>query len=198
MIGITKEAQLKRTTKTKQKTCKKCGEQFEPIRPFQKCCTYSCAIGYAKEELEQKQNKEKRKTLKAFSSSDKATLLRTAQKTFNQYIRLRDGKHCISCGYDGSNAYNGDDYVGRKFDAGHFRSQGGNSALRFDENNCHAQCVQCNQFKSGNLSEYRIKLIQKIGIEEVERLETTPNTKRWAIEELKEIIDTYKQKIKEL
>lgn len=182
----------------KKKKCKQCKEMFLPDRPMQSCCGIHCSIEYAKAQKIKRDGTDKRKALKAFSDKDVPTLKRLAQTVFNKYIRERDGKHCISCGYDGSEAYNGDDYIGRKFDAGHFRSQGGNSALRFDENNCHAQCVQCNQFRSGNLAEYRIKLIEKIGIDEVNRLETTTNTKRWTIDELKEIISTYKQKINDM
>jgi len=185
----------------KPKKCKSCGETFTPERPFQKCCKYSCAIDYValiKTKSQKAVQKQNNKAKKEFNALDRTKLIKDAQKHFNAYIRTRDGKKCISCRYDGSNAYNGDEYVGRKFDAGHFKSQGGNSALRFDENNCHAQCVQCNQFKSGNLSEYRKKLIKKIGIDEVLRLETTKNTKLWTVEELQEIIVTYKRKIKEI
>ena len=190
MIGITKQEQLKRTPKPKQKTCKKCGEQFEQIRPFQKCCTYICAIEYAKAELEQKQNKEKRSTLKAFNDSDKNVLKRKAINVFNNYIRLRDkNKPCVSCGYFGEN---------RQFHAGHYRPAGNVAILRFDERNVHRQCSICNNHLSGNLVKYRFELIARIGLDQVEELEVTNDPKQYTIEEYAEIIKTYKAKIKEL
>jgi hypothetical protein len=50
---------------------------------------------------------------------------------------------------------------------------------------------------SGNQIEYRKRLIKKIGVERVEWLEENGNqVKKWTIEELKELIKKYKQKIK--
>ena len=54
---------------------------------------------------------------------------------------------------------------------GHFVSGRGNS-LFFEENNSVAQCILCNTYKGGNLEVYREKMIEKFGIEEVERLES--------------------------
>jgi hypothetical protein len=51
---------------------------------------------------------------------------------------------------------------------------------------------------SGNLIEYRKGLINKIGEEQLTLLELEANkTRKFTIEELKEIINTYKQKIKQ-
>jgi hypothetical protein len=134
-------------------------------------------------------NKKARQALKQYNDSDRSVMLRKAQKVVNEYIRIRDGKKCISCGYEGD---------GRQFHAGHYRSQGGNSALRFNEDNIHSQCSICNTHLSGNLAEYRKNLILKIGNEKVEWLESTNNIKKWSVEELHEIIRSTKQKIKEL
>jgi len=175
--------------KPKQKKCKECLNTFSPMSSFQKCCGVECAIAYGTKEVKKKVTKDKRVALKQFNDSARSILLRTAQKVFNTYIRMRDGKKCISCKYEGE---------GRQIHAGHYMSQGGNSALRFDENNCSSQCVQCNTYKSGNLANYRINLIEKIGLDEVICLETTKNTKLWTVEELQEIIKTYRAKIKEL
>jgi len=176
----------------KLKKCKNinCGIMFTPERPMQTtCCPFPCAIEYSKQLQAKKQDSEKRKAKKEFNENDRTVLLKLAQTVFNKYIRLRDGNNCISCDYKGE---------GRQIHCGHYMSQGGNSALRFSELNCHSQCVQCNNYKSGNLNNYRIRLIEKIGIDEVIRLETTKNTKLWTVDELKEIIETYKRKIKEL
>jgi hypothetical protein len=203
MIGLSKSDQLRKNGTLKHKTmkpktCKKCGETFTPDRPFQKACKYQCAIELAQAKAEKEKNKENSKAKKEFQQSDRKFLLELAQKTCNTYIRMRDGKHCISCGYDGSKQYVNDEYIGRKMDAGHFKSQGGNSSIRYDEANIHAQCVKCNRYESANLVPYREALIKKIGMDEVERLETTKNTKLWSVDELQEIIKVYKAKIKGL
>ncbi len=171
----------------KEKICKQCKTKFQPERQMMTTCSYTCAIEYARANQLKKQSSEKRVAKKEFNENDRTVLLKLAQTVFNKYIRLRDGKTCISCGYSGDN---------RQIHAGHYMSQGGNSALRFNELNCHSQCVQCNTFKSGNLANYRIALIDKIGIDEVVNLETTKNTKLWTVDELKDIIKTYKEKIK--
>lgn len=173
----------------KPKKCKQCGNTFIPDRPMMTTCSYNCAIEYAKSSQIKKQKKEHSKAKKEFNENDRKYLLELAQKTCNTYIRIRDGKYCISCRASGD---------GRVYQAGHFKSQGGNSSLRFDELNIHSQCVRCNMHLSGNLVPYREALIAKIGLAEVERLETTKNTKLWTVDELKDIIKHYKQKIKEL
>ena len=40
--------------------------------------------------------------------------------------------------------------------------------------------------------------VKKIGVDAVAILETEKSTKKWSVEELQEIIKTYKQKIKDL
>ena len=58
---------------------------------------------------------------------------------------------------------------------GHFISGRGN-ALFFEETNSHVQCGVCNTFKGGNLIVYRERMIDKYGIDEVERLESLRHT----------------------
>jgi len=48
------------------------------------------------------------------------------------------------------------------------------------------------------LINYRIKLIEKVGIAEVERLESDQEPKRYRIDDAKRIKSEYKQKLKEL
>ena len=156
------------------------------------CNDISCMSEYSMKHLKKTKLAEKakgRRALKQFNDSDRSVMLRRAQKVVNEYIRLRDGKKCISCKYEGT---------GRKWNAGHFKAQGGNSALRFHHDNIHSQCEQCNTYLSGNLVPYRENLIEKIGIEKVEWLESTKNIKKWSIDELKDIITDHKKLIKEL
>jgi len=89
-----------------------------------------------------------------------------AVKNFQKFCRLRDaynGGYCISCGkyLVWNDNCDGGHYIKRK-----------NKTVKFDEDNCHAQCVSCNQWRSGNDAEYRKNLIKKIGLEKVEYLES--------------------------
>lgn len=115
--------------------------------------------------------------------------LNLAQKVFNTYIRLRDrDKPCISCNKP----------LNTKYDAGHYYSMGNYSFLRFNEENTHAQCVHCNRDLHGNLLEYRINLIKRIGIERVEILDESRHNKLdISIESVQLLIKKYKLKIKE-
>jgi hypothetical protein len=134
---------------------------------------------------------DERRTVKMKLERLKTTraLLKEAQTAFNAFIRERDKSlPCISCGRFHTGAY----------DAGHYRSTGAAPSLRFDENNCHRQCVPCNQHKSGNIIEYRIGLIKKVGIKEVERIEGPLPEVKWTREAAREIKALYVAKLKEL
>jgi hypothetical protein len=115
---------------------------------------------------------------------------RDLQQVFNQFIRLRDAnKGCVSCGKP---------LVG-KYDAGHFFSVGSYPNLRFTETNCFGQCVECNQHKHGNLLEYREGILERITYEQLEELLAKKNLPlRMTLPEIKERIQYYKNKIKQL
>ncbi len=169
------------------KRCKACRQQFNPTRPLQAVCSPLCAHQHAinsREKLQRKETKEKLQALKTRSQ-----WLKEAQVEFNKFIRERDRDlPCISCGRFHTGSY----------DAGHFRSTGAAPQLRFDEANCHKQCVPCNQFKSGNAIEYRIGLVKRIGVEAVEALERNNEPAKFSIEDAKRIKAEYKQKLKAL
>lgn len=83
-----------------------------------------------------------------------------AQKFFNAYIRKRDMQLlCISCGNKPVQQ------------AGHYMSAGKFNGLRFNEDNVHGQCIQCNYYLHGNLLNYRINLEKKIGKNRLDALE---------------------------
>ena len=169
------------------RTCKVCKTKFEPnFNSVQAVCGYKCSIEYAKQLKDKKWKKEKAKI-----KSDLMTLqdwIKIAQTHFNKYIRLRDkGQPCISCSKPA-----------KKENAGHYRSAGGNPELRFEELNVHLQCEYCNTYQHGNLIEYRKNLINKIGLDKVEWLEQSHEPAKYTIEEVKEIIKTYKDKCKRL
>ena len=177
-------------TKLKDKKCaySKCDNMFTP-RDYlgHKTCGWECAIEYAKEVKAKRKAKANRLSLKEFNQTDVSWLKKNAQKAFNAFIRKRDEKDgCISCGN-----------TTRQMHAGHFKSQGGNANLRFNEDNCHKQCSQCNEKLSGNLIEYSKNLILKIGQERVDALDLKVY-KNYSVTELQSIIKTYKQKLKDM
>lgn len=131
-----------------------------------------------KRQLEKLKDKVKKKPKDSI-----ANLKKKAQKVFNAWIRERDkGLPCISCGKDCGKAQ-----------AGHYVSQGSSGALRYHPDNVSLQGAGCNLYKHGNLIEYRIGLVKKIGIDRVVWLEEHRNdVKKWNREELEEIIEKYK------
>jgi len=180
--------------KTNQKTCKYCKQKFTPERPKAICCSPDCAYDYglkvkSKAEAIQKQEDRKIIKMKLDAIKTRSEWMKETQTEFNAYIRIRDDKEpCISCGRHHQGQYH----------AGHYRSVGSNPSLRFDELNVHKQCSVCNNHKSGNLIEYRINLVKKIGQTGLDYLEGPHEPKKYSIDELKEIKSTYKQKAKEL
>lgn len=183
------------------KTCKVCRNRFEPSRPMQVVCSPICATKYAwmeKSKAEIIAHREDRKTirLKLEKLKTRSEWMRDAQKAFNSFVRARDdGKPCICCGKSLGGSGNG---LGGHFDCGHYRSIGSAPHLRFDERNAHGQTKQCNRYGAGRAVDYRIGLIQRIGLAEVEKLEADNVPRKFTIEELKQIISTYKQKRKDI
>jgi hypothetical protein len=125
-------------------------------------------------------------------------LLIKCQQVFNEYIRKRDltGDYfkCISCGEIK------DEHL---MNAGHFYNVGHYPGLRFEEDNCHGQCIGCNNFLHGNLIEYRDNLFMKIGVERFEKLKIKAGVyKRTGYKfsryEIEEKIKYFQSKIKEL
>lgn len=171
----------------RKRKCAVCKDLFEPRSMTHKACKPKCAVVHAetiRKAQERKTDRERRTALKT-----RQDWLREAQAAFNAFIRARDhDQPCISCGrfHDGS------------YDAGHYRSVGAAPALRFDEANVHKQCVPCNQHKGGNVVEYRIRLVEKIGRVAVEWLEREPPPAKYTVEEAQAIKALYKQKLKQL
>ena len=168
------------------KKCKECKTKIEnPYNSTQVACSPLCAIALARK-AKAKEDKKKHKELKE-KIKTKGKWLQEAQQEFNKYIRKRDeGNPCISCGRS----------TGCKVNAGHYRSVGACPELRFEEDNVHLQCEHCNCFRSGNAIDYRIGLIRKIGVERVEWLEGPHEPKKYTVEQIKEIKEAYRRKLK--
>jgi hypothetical protein len=172
--------------------CKWCKESFSPERVGQKThkhCEEPFALKVA-EKLGETRRKERLRVL----DETIPKLIKVADRAFAAFIRERDrqaGHPCISSGRPL-------DWSGNQVDAGHYRSRGAASHLRYDEDNCHAQSKHDNQFKAGNVVDYRINLIGRIGPERLEALETNNTVHKWTKDELRERAAIYRQKLKEL
>jgi hypothetical protein len=122
--------------------------------------------------------------------------IREAQQAFNQYIRARDeDQPCICCGRTETKVTG---LGAHGWDSGHYRSVGSAPHLRFNENNVHRQLVYCNRYGAGKAVDYRIGLIARIGLQSVEELESNNDVMKWTIDDLKQIKETYRKKLKEL
>lgn len=170
--------------KIKDKKCKECGAIYTPFNSLQQVCSPKCASLLAEKKVWKKKKAEL-----ISKSKTRTEWLNTLQKLFNQWIRLRDEKKgCITCLKPFKD----------KFDAGHFLAVGSYPNLRFNEDNCHGQCVHCNQHKHGASAEYFIQLPNRIGLCKFNDLLNSRNESlKLTLDEIQELIKIYKSKIKE-
>lgn len=178
----------------KPKKCKCCPEKFIPRTTTQTVCSPKCALQLAKQ-LSSRKQKQQEKAERAAWNKRKADVKPlkhwedATQRVVNDYIRERDrGLPCISCGT----------WVTVQWEAGHFRSRGAASHLRYNEDNIHKQCHRCNAELSSNAIPYRAALVVKIGSERVEALENNNTPHRYTREELKSIRMHYRALMREL
>lgn len=187
-----KRTSFSATVKTRRKCCI-CKDK-PPANAMALVCGVECALTLA----QQNRDKAERAASKLDRADTKKRLeaikprtkwLAEAQAAFNAWIRARDADQpCISCGR----------YHQGSHDAGHYRSVGSNPALRFHEDNCHRQCVPCNQHLSGNIVEYRIGLLIKIGADRLAFLEGPHAPKKYSIDEIQAIKADYKARLKDM
>jgi hypothetical protein len=182
-------------TELKTRKCKICKGEYVPWRTTQPTCgKYDCNVEYAikhHEKVTRLREKRERQALREAKERIKtrSQWLKEVQVVFNRYIRIRDESlACISC----SRHHRG------QYHAGHYLSVGARPELRFEESNVHKQCAPCNDHLSGNIALYRIALVKKIGLEQVEWLEGPHEAKHYTIDELKELKKLYQRKCKEL
>jgi Bacteriophage Lambda NinG protein len=162
---------------------------------MQTACGSNCALELVAK-TRAKLDKENRKAdkIKRENLKTRSDYLKEAQIAFNRYVRLRDaGRPCICCGRPLAETA-----PGGSADAGHYRSVGSAPHLRFNEDNCHAQSKQCNRYGAGRAVDYRLGLIDRIGIARVEALEANKAVMKWTAAELIAIRDEYRAKAKQL
>lgn len=186
----------------KAKTYKGCGK-LTKFRKFGLCMNcyaewlYSTDLGKlelnkaqirAKKSVELNRKKERSELKESLKSISK--IISEIKPIFQKYIRLRDKDFpCISCGT----------FTANEFHGGHFKKAEIYSGVIFDERNCHKQCKKCNVFLGGNEGDYRVNLVKRFSenyLKELEEYANKTKNHKYTREELKEIKEKYKQKIK--
>lgn len=147
------------------------------------CFDAKCAAEWAKSEREKAERKELRQRKDKIKS--RSEWIKEAQAAFNAYIRVRDHDlPCISCQRHHTGQYH----------AGHFRTVKAAPQLRFNTKNCHKQCMPCNAHLSGNITEYRINLVKRIGVDNVEWIERNQGEARYSSDYAKRVKRIFRKK----
>lgn len=142
--------------------------------------TWLCSTEIGRETLKKAAFQGKRKTkaeAKKESSRKKkevntSAAMKLADTYFSRFIRLNHSEDglctCFTCGSILSI---------KQVDNGHYQKRT-HKATRYHENNCRPQCKTCNgdTLHNGKMVEFRINLINEIGIDEVEAIELLAKT----------------------
>jgi len=188
----------------KRARCAHCRGKLVQERPSQ-IVHVECAEGWALA-LIAKRDREEAKRVKAQQKAERASdrerkqalksiakLIAEAQVAFNSFVRERDqDKGCFVCG----RAFASE--PGRVQHAGHVRSRGAAGHLRFNEDNCLGECEGCNGPHGAKPHQIKAGAIARIGQEKWEALEADNVPHKWSREELIQIKETYRRKLKEL
>ncbi|TKI03559.1 recombination protein NinG [Martelella alba] len=185
----------------KRRNCKSCGKTFKPTAFYVWWCSDECRDEVIRTAAEKGRQSVARKKAAALKEERKMWRERKAavkplkhwedmtQRVVNDYVRERDRDlPCISCGT----------WITVQWEAGHYRSRGAASHLRYNELNINKQCHRCNDELSSNAIPYREGLIEKIGLERVLALENDNTPHRYTREELDSIRAHYRAKRRDL
>jgi hypothetical protein len=167
---------------------------------MQQACSVPCAIALTEKQKAQKAaraNREERKSLAERKAKLKTRRewIAECQAVVNKVARLRDilaGHGCISCGARPQQKFGG------TMDAGHYRSVGSAPHLRYFLPNLAAQCTRCNRELGGSAVNYRKGLVERIGINRVEEIESMQWTAKWSIEYLQRLKKVMNKKARRL
>jgi len=154
-------------------------------------CSIDCAVTWGQKSAVTQRERAQKKAHKADKDRIKTRTdwIKEAQAAVNAYVRERDVLlPCVSCGRHHSGQYH----------AGHYRSVGSEPSLRFETMQIQKQCAPCNNHLSGNLINYRIELIKRIGQKKLDWIEGPHEAKHYTVDDLKAIKIRYKAKLKNL
>lgn len=129
---------------------------------------------------------------------NRSQLTKKLDRVFSQFIRLRDSVQgycvCITCGAHKH---------WKEIHAGHFVKRGC-ILTRWHKQNVHGQCCGCNTYREGEQAKYLVALEQMYGREvvdelmELEKKYRAGDYKKPTLTELREKIEYYRTKVKEL
>lgn len=164
-----------------------CRTPFEPRSMTHKACGPACAASLVEQEKARKAAKERREGLAKLKT--RRDWMNEAQRALNAYVRERDrALPCISCGRHHEGQYH----------AGHYLARGSHPNLALVELNLAKQCAPCNTHLSGNQLQFRRGLIERIGLQAVELLESDNTPRKYSIDDLKAIKAHYVAKLRQL
>ena len=169
----------------KPRPCKGCNKPFVPTKPLQSVCGPRCAVKKVKQDKAEERAKVKTRKEAIKTPGERKAEAQAALNKWVVHCRDKD-LPCISCGRHHQGQYHG----------GHYRSRGSAAHLALDPRNVHKQCAPCNTYLSGNLIEYRKRLIERKGLEFVEALETDDEPRHHSPQDLDAIKTEYRQKLK--
>lgn len=155
---------------------------------MQSVCSVKCSIKKVRQDkaAEREQTKKRKQALKTVGQLEEE-----CRRIVQAIARIRDRDDgCISCHMSA-------DYKG-VWHGSHYRSHGGCSSLQFHLWNIHKSCAQCNLHKSGNIAEYRPRLVEKIGADRVEWLDNQPKSMRFSREYLARFKEVMGKKLKRM
>lgn len=157
--------------------CAQCAKPFMRRTTLQTYCRPRCLFkAQAEKEKAERADFKRRKE----AAKPRSKWLQEAQAAVNRYVRIRDAHlPCVSC--DRPASWDG------QWHASHFRSVGAASALRFNLANIHKACSICNNWKSGNLSDYEPRLRERIGGAKVDWLRTQNHRAEYSIDYLRRL-----------
>ncbi len=134
-------------------------------------------------------------TKKKKKKKSKNVLKKTAWDLLSKIIRIKHSDEngycaCVTCGTTKHWS---------ELQAGHFIPKAQGNSVYFLEENIHPQCVYCNMFQGGNLTNYTLYMIDTYGRDEVERLQKVKNEKIKITEnDYEQMIVEFKSRLKDL
>lgn len=197
----------------KQKRCLVCREPFTPKRIGLKvtkvCLNAACVLDWAQGVRAQEAEKAARKAKSEYYKSDRSKQLELCQEVFNRLRRLQEFKWFADRGLDPTCISCGKPKGGDVWCAGHFKTRGAQSGLRFDPKNVYLQHNRrCNSDLSGDIygtkttHGYLKGLRNRFGDEDAQAIidycETNTEVKKWTCEDLISMRKEWNKEIREL
>ena len=215
------DAPLGQFIAVKSKVCKTCRMKFIPDLPGALVCSEPCAMAFAVSEngnarkvaairerkakaVDRKETREKLQALKTRGEWLKEAKL--AAQRFRRLEELALGSGCMSCGRSQAEVVDSDAWKpGGAWDGGHFLSKGARPELALDPLNIWLQCKSCNAGSSKYArkgytvnASFRLNLVDRIGLEAVEALESDHVPKHYTVDQIKAIKTEYAAKARAL